>query len=45
MEFNRVAPLVIVEAHRRAFAPIELGLCYETVDDHKAAQQLEADLQ
>ena len=34
VEFNRVPPLVIVEAHCRACAPVEFGLCDESVDDH-----------
>ena len=39
VEFNRVAALVVVKAHRRAYAPIELGLCDESVDDHAPAKQ------
>ncbi len=39
VEFNRVPPLVIVEAHCRACAPVEFGLCDESVDDHAPANQ------
>ena len=39
VEFNRVASLVIVEAHDRVCAPVELGLCHESVDDHVSAKE------
>ena len=39
VEFNRVQSLVVVEAPSRACAPVELGLCDESVDDHAAANQ------
>ena len=39
IEFNRVPSLVMVEAQRRACAPVELRLCYEPLDDHAFAQQ------
>ena len=39
VEFNRVPSLGIVEAHCRASAPVELGLCDESVDDHAPAKQ------
>ena len=39
VEFDRVPSLVIVEAHCRACAPIELGVCYDAVDDDSAAEQ------
>ncbi len=29
----------MVEAHRRACAPVELGLCDESFDDHAATKQ------
>jgi hypothetical protein len=37
VEFNRVPSLVIVEAHRRAGAPVELWLCYKPLDDQALA--------
>jgi hypothetical protein len=38
IEFDGVASLVVVEAQCGACAAVELGLCYETDDDHASAQ-------
>jgi hypothetical protein len=39
VDFNGVAPLFNVEAQHRAWAPVELGLSDEAVDDHVFAKQ------
>jgi len=40
VEFDRVAPSVVLAAQRVPSLAVEFGVCYETVDDHGTAQHL-----
>jgi hypothetical protein len=39
VKFNPISSLLIVEFHNSSCSPVELRLCYESLDDHLFAQQ------